>query len=225
MNTPRFLRMAAAAGSALVVSAGLLLANVAFAQSAPAKAADIKADATKSANIDTVTVEGFDFPVAAQVGGQRLALNGAGGSNILSVKATAVALYLPSKATTPEAAFVMPGAKRITLVALRELSARDLSSALIDRIRQNATQQEIESNVMQLAGLGGVFGTRRSLPKGSVVTIDYNPATKSTEFRLNGTERLAEPIVGDSFFPMMMKVWLGPRIRPATRNALLGIAS
>jgi hypothetical protein len=212
--------MAAAAGSALVVSAGLLLVNVAFAQSAPAKAAD-----AKSANIDTVTVEGFDFPLAAQVGGQRLALNGAGGSNILSVKATAVALYLPSKATTPEAAFAMPGAKRITLVALRELSARDLSSALIDRIRQNATQQEIESNVMQLAGLGGVFGTRRSLPKGSVVTIDYNPATKSTEFRLNGTERLAEPIAGDSFFPMMMKVWLGPRIRPATRNALLGIAS
>lgn len=220
MNTPRSLRMAAAAGSALVVSAGLLLVNVAFAQSAPAKAAD-----AKSANIDTVTVEGFDFPLAAQVGGQRLALNGAGGSNILSVKATAVALYLPSKATTPEAAFAMPGAKRITLVALRELSARDLSSALIDRIRQNATQQEIESNVMQLAGLGGVFGTRRSLPKGSVVTIDYNPATKSTEFRLNGTERLAEPIAGDSFFPMMMKVWLGPRIRPATRNALLGIAS
>jgi hypothetical protein len=225
MHTPRSFRIAAAAGSALIVSAGLVLANVAFAQSAGNKLPDTKIDAGKIANIDTVTVEGFDFPLNAQVGGQRLVLNGAGGSNILSVKATAVALYLPNKASTPESVFAMPGAKRITLVALRELSARDLSSALIDRIRQNATQQEIESNVMQLAGLGGVFGTRRSLPKGSVVTIDYNPATKSTEFRLNGTERLAEPIAGESFFPMMMKVWLGPKIRPATRNALLGISS
>jgi hypothetical protein len=39
---------------------------------------------------------------------------------------------------------------------------------------------------------------------------------------MNG-QKLGEPIKGESFFPMMMKVWIGPKVRGSTRDALLGV--
>ena len=172
----------------------------------------------------SVTVAGMEFTSTASVGGQTLVLNGAGVSNILSTRATAVGLYLGSKTTGVAAALAMPGAKRVRMVALRDLSGRDLSNALLDRLRQNAAPGEVEANVLQIAGMGGVFGTRTRLPKGDVLTLDYLPATKSTEARVNG-ERVSEPIVGERFYPLLMKVWIGPRIRAGTRDALMGVVN
>lgn len=172
----------------------------------------------------SVLVAGMEFTTSASVGGQTLVLNGAGVSNILSTRATAVGLYLPSKTTDVAAALAMPGPKRLRMVALRDLSSRDLSNALLDRLRQNAAPGEVEANVLQIAGMGGVFGSRTRLPKGDVLTLDYLPATKSTEARVNG-ERVSEPIVGERFYPLLMKVWIGPRIRAGTRDALMGVAN
>ena len=31
-----------------------------------------------------------------------------------------------------------------------------------------------------------------------------------------------DTIKGEAFFPMMMKVWIGPKVRGSTRDALLG---
>ena len=171
-----------------------------------------------------VTVADVEFKGAVSLGGQGLVLNGAGTSNILSSRATAVGLYLPKQTQDVAQALTMPGAKRVQVVALRQLSARDLASALLDRLRRNAEEGEIESNVLAIASLGGVFGSRTRLAKGDVVTLDYLPSSKSTEARVNG-EQVSQPIVGEKFYPLLMKVWIGPKIRPATRDALMGVAS
>ncbi|MBB5203505.1 hypothetical protein HNQ51_000798 [Inhella inkyongensis] len=168
-----------------------------------------------------IAVAGVDFPTTAAVGSQALILNGAGVSSILSSRATVVGLYLSNKTAQVDAALSMAGAKRLQVVALRTLSARDLSNALLDRIRSNAAPGEVEANVLQIAAVGGVFGTRKSLSKGDVLHIDYLPALKATEFRING-ERVAEPIAGEKFYPLMMKVWVGPKVRASTRDALMG---
>lgn len=169
-----------------------------------------------------VQVAGIDFATSTAVANAPVILNGAGTSNIMGSKATAVGLYLPTKTQQVDAALSMAGPKRLTVVPLRNLAARDLSNALLDRLRQNATPGEIEANVLQIAAMGGIFGTRKSLLKGEVLTLDYLPAAKSTEFRLNG-EKIGEPIVGEKFYPLLMKVWLGPRIRATTRDALMGL--
>ncbi len=167
-----------------------------------------------------VEVEGFKFPDAATVNGQMLVLNGAATSSILATKSTAVAFYLPKKQTTMEGAVAEKGAKRIQFYMLRDVSARDLSNALLDRIRQNA-QEEFPKNIMQTAQLGVVFGNRAKLLKGDLVTLDYDPGKQQTEFTLNG-QKVGDTIQGESFFPMMMKVWIGIKVRGSTRDALLG---
>ena len=104
-------------------------------------------------------------------------------------------------------ALTMPGAKRLLVVALRDLSARDLSNALLDRIRQNAAPGEVEGNVIGIAAVGGAFGARKRMNKGEVLTVDYLPLSKTTEFRLNG-QPMIDPIPGDKLYPLLMKVWI-----------------
>jgi len=170
-----------------------------------------------------VEVEGFKFPDAASVNGANLVLNGAATSSILSTKSTAVAFYLPKKQNTMEAAVAEKGAKRIQFYMLRDVSARDLSNAMLDRIRQNAAE-DFAANIMQTAQLGVVFGNRAKVFKGDLMVIDYDPATQSTQFNLNG-QKIGDTIKGEAFFPMMMKVWIGPKVRGSTRDALLGLPS
>ena len=169
-----------------------------------------------------VDVEGVSFEDGDTVAGQKLVLNGASSSQILSSKATVVGLYMAQKANTPETAFAVKGAKRIRLVALKEISAKDLATVLLDRIKQNATRDEVENNILQLAAMGAAFNSRPKLLKGDVVTLDWNPAPKTTEIRING-DLATQPIQGDAFYPVVMKVWIGPKVRTNLRNNLLGV--
>ena len=169
-----------------------------------------------------VEVEGYKFQDTATVHNQALQLNGAATSSILSTRSTAVAFYLPRKQTTMEAAVAEKGAKRITFYMMRDVSSRDLANAMLDRIRQNAAD-EFAKNIIQTSQLGVVFGNRAKLLKGDLVTIDYDPAKQTTEFNVNG-QKVGDTIQGESFFPMMMKVWIGPKVRGSTRDGLLGIA-
>lgn len=169
-----------------------------------------------------VDVEGYKFQDTEAVYGQNLVLNGAATSSILSTRSTAVGFYLPRKQTTMEGAVAEKGVKRIQFYMLRDVSARDLSNAMLDRIRQNA-QEEFAKNIIQTSQLGIVFGSRSKLLKGELVTIDYDPAKHTTSFAVNG-QKMGDAIEGESFFPMMMKVWIGPKVRGSTRDGLLGVA-
>lgn len=170
-----------------------------------------------------IEVEGFKFADTATVQGQVLQLNGAGVSSVLSTKSTAVAFYLPKKQTTMEGAVAEKGVKRIHFFMVRDVSARDLSNAMLDRIRQNVPTAEFSANIVATSQLGTVFGNRKRVFKGDEIIVDYTPSTQSTQFTLNG-QRVGETIMGESFFPMLMKVWIGPKVRGSTRDALLGVA-
>lgn len=169
-----------------------------------------------------VQVDGYSFPDTATVGGQNLVLNGVASSSILSTRSSIVAFYLPSKQKTTEAATTVKGAKRIQFYMVRTVSARDLSNALLDRIRQNVSTEEFRANIISTAQLGTVFSTIPRINKGDKVVIDYLPGTAGTEFTLNG-QKIGETIQGEAFFPMMMKVWIGPKVRDTTREGLLGL--
>jgi len=169
-----------------------------------------------------VQVDGYSFTDTATVGGQNLVLNGTAPSSILSTRSSIVGFYLPSKQKTAESAVAVKGAKRIQFYMVRSVSARDLSNALLDRIRQNVSPEEFRANIIATAQLGTVFSTIPRINKGDKVVIDYLPATQTTEFTLNG-QKVGDTIQGEAFFPMMMKVWIGPKIRDSTRDGLLGI--
>ena len=168
-----------------------------------------------------VEVEGHRFDTVALVAGQSLPLNGAGVSSVLSTKSTAVALYLPSRQATVQGALEVQGPKRIQYYLLRDVAARDLGHVLLDRLLQNTSPEEFAANFVQISQLGAVFREHPALRQGDMIVMDWLPAARVTEFRLNG-ERIGEPLQGEGFFPMMMKVWIGPRVRSSTREALLG---
>ncbi|AKJ27541.1 chalcone isomerase family protein [Caldimonas brevitalea] len=214
LSTSRFSApLLRACTAALLVLAGG--ASAAEPASAPAAAASTPV-------AGGVVLEGVHFDPSVVVGGQTLPLNGAAMSSILSAKSMAVGFYLPTKQTTIDGATGVKGPKRIHYCTVRVLSTRDLANALLDRIRQNTTSEEFAANIVQTAQLGAVFGTRKELNKGDCVNIDWTPANQTTEFRLNG-ELISEPIKGESFFSMMMKVWIGPRVRASTREGILGL--
>ncbi len=177
-----------------------------------------------TATASEVQVDGYSFPETASVGGANLVLNGVASSSILSTRSSVVAFYLPSKQKTTEAATTVKGPKRIQFYMVRTVSARDLSNALLDRIRQNVSSEEFRANIIATAQLGTVFSTIPRINKGDKVVIDYLPATASTEFTLNG-QKIGETIQGEAFFPMMMKVWIGPKVRDTTRDGLLGLTT
>ena len=166
-------------------------------------------------------IEGFKFEQIVQVAGKPVVLNGAAVSNILSTRTSVVGLYLGKKHTAPEGALAEPGAKRIAFYSLREVSAKDLSNTFLDRVRQNATPEEIAASFIQIAQFGSAFSNRNKLNRGDFVVFDYSPASNSTEMLLNG-QRVGEPMQGEAFFRMLMKIWIGPKVRPATRKGLLG---
>ena len=174
-----------------------------------------------SAQALSYAIDEIAFEDAETVQGQKLLLNGASTSNILSAKATAVGIYMPQKQTTVESLLGQKGIKRIRLVALRDISSKDLGTVLMDRIRQNATPDEVATNIMQIAQVGSVFASLTKLAKGDVAHIDWNPQQKITEFRVNG-KLIGEAVQGEAFYPMFLKVWLGPKTRAYTRNNLLG---
>lgn len=176
--------------------------------------------ASGTAAFADVVVEGYHFPDNTVVAGQSLLLNGAGVSTIFSFKATAVGFYLPKKETTEEGACGVKGAKRIQVYLLRDISMRDLQNVLTDRIRQNVSTDEFAANIVPISQLGTVFGLRSKVFKGDMLDIDYSPGTQSSEFFLNG-QKIGDTIKSEAFFPMMMKVWIGPKVRGATRDALL----
>ena len=168
-----------------------------------------------------VEVEGFKFPETAVVYGTTLVLNGAGTSGIFNQKGTAVGFYLPKKQTTVEGVYSEKGAKRILFYMLRDISSRDLANVMLDAIRQNAPD-DFHANIPQTAQLGAVFGSRPKMFKGEMIAIDYDPSAQLSTFYSNGIKQ-GDSIKGESFFPMMMKIWIGPKVRPSQRDALLGL--
>ena len=176
---------------------------------------------TAHASETPIEVEGFSFEPNLALPGGRVLLNGAAVSSILSVRTNVVALYLPRKTSSVEAALTEPGPKRLCFYAMRDVSAKDLSNTFLERLRQNATQDEIMGNFVQISQFGGAFGNRTKLSRGDFIAIDFTPATNSTIMTLNG-QRLGDPMQGEGFFRMMMKIWMGPKVKASTRSALGG---
>lgn len=194
----------------LVAGAMALAAAGAHAQFQPLPPAQPKAAAPQQPQM--LVVDGHVFPVTTFAHGERLMLNGAGPAYSMGLKTIVLGLYLEQPATTFEELVADPGTKRIQFYFVRDASARDTSNALLDRLRQNITREEFGGNIVAISQLGGVFGSRSRFSRGDEIRIDYVPSTKVTEFYLNKV-KFGDSIQGESFYPLMLKVFAGPKVR------------
>ena len=156
---------------------------------------------------DTVTVSGVKLEDTAQVGNQNLKLNGAGVRYKVIFKVYVAALYLPeTKSTTPEV-LALPGAKRVTLVMLRELSNDDLGQRFMDGLRNNLDIDERGKLIKPMITFGQMFSLVPVLKKGDVLTFDWIPGT-GIVCQFNG-KKVGETINDPAFYSAVLKIWLG----------------
>jgi Chalcone isomerase-like len=166
-------------------------------------------------------VAGVKYPAAAAVNGQPLTLNGAGIRYKLIIKVYAAALYLPAKASTPDAVYGGAGAKRMHVVMLRDIDANELGKLFTDGMQKNATREEFGKSIPGTLQLAEIFAAKKKLFAGDTFFIDYTPGS-GTVVSING-KPAGEPIKEPVFFTALMKIWLGSS--PADwqlKEALLG---
>jgi len=175
-----------------------------------------------SAQAQTVELAGVKYEGQADIGGQKLQLNGAGIRYKAVFKVYTAGLYLAEKTSNAEAALAAPGAKRIHLVMLREVDGNELGKLFTKGMEQNASREEFGKAINGVLRVAEIFSTRKSLTSGEYFWIDYLPGTGSTVF-LNG-KPVGAPIKEPEFFSALLRIWLGKS--PADdqlKDALLGV--
>jgi Chalcone isomerase-like len=161
------------------------------------------------------------FEPAAQLGGTKLQLNGAGTRFKAIFKVYDMALYTPNKVTTPQELLALPGPKRLQFAALRELSGTDLGRLFVKGMSDNAPREVVLRHTVSATRLIEIFSGRAKLNPGDSFAMDYVPG-KGTQFYIQGQAQ-GEPVGDAEFFNLVLGIWFGPS--PADRalaEALLG---
>src|SRR5271165_57777 len=89
-----------------------------------------------------VEVAGVKLDETASVANQELKLNGAGIRYKFIIKVYVAGLYLAEKKSTLAEILALPGAKRVTMVLLRDIESDSLGQAFMDGIKKNSDINE-----------------------------------------------------------------------------------
>jgi hypothetical protein len=170
--------------------------------------------------------------LAAEVGGVRvedriklesgeLVLNGAGLRTKAFFKVYVAGLYLAEKKTSVDEVLALPGAKRVSMRLMRNLSAKQLTDALDEGIRDNTPAAEQEPLKGRLAELTAIMNALQSAKEGDLIALDWLPGS-GTRVVLNGAPK-GKAIAGEDFYRALLRIWLGDNpVSGALKKALLG---
>lgn len=176
---------------------------------------------TLSLPVRAMEVAGVKLDETARVANQELKLNGAGIRYKVVFKVYVAALYLGDKKSTVPEVLAVPGAKRIELVLLRDVSSEDLGQAFMAGMRKNSPIAERAKLINQMLIFGQVFATIPEFKKGEILTVDWVPGS-GTLIMSNG-KKLGDVLPDIAFYNALLKIWLGHS--PADNNlkkAMLG---
>lgn len=154
--------------------------------------------------------------------GTTLQLNGAGTRFRVVFKVYDLALYTQKKVSTPEELLALPGPKRLSFVALREIPGTDLGVAFIKGLQANATKEQVQKHTSSSTRLIDIFSGQSKLMPGDSFAMDFVPGSGTT-FYIAGKPQGA-PVGDAEFFGMVLKIWVGSS--PADfqlKDALLGL--
>lgn len=161
------------------------------------------------------------FDPAAEVRGTRLQLNGAGTRFKAIFRVYDMALYTTKKVGTAEELLALPGPKRLSFVALREIPGTDLGRLFVKGLSENSPEEQVRKHTVSTTRFIEIFSGRSKLVAGDTFAMEFVPG-KGTQFFIVGQPQ-GEPVGDDEFFQMVLKIWVGAS--PADRqlkDALLG---
>jgi hypothetical protein len=161
------------------------------------------------------------FDAAAEVRGTRLQLNGAGTRFKAIFRVYDMALYTTKKVGTPEELLALPGPKRLSFVALRDIPGTDLGRLFVKGLSENSPEEQVRKHTVSTTRFIEIFSGRSKLVAGDTFAMEFVPG-KGTQFFIVGQPQ-GEPVGDDEFFQMVLKIWIGAA--PADKglkDALLG---
>lgn len=173
-----------------------------------------------------VRYEGQDFPDALTLEGNALSLNGVGKRQVAIYSMYLAALYLPSKARSPDAIYSQPGPKRlemrIVIPLVKDVSTQEFVKAIDKGVRRNTTEAEQAALAERLRQFNAAISEVGRVKKGDLLHIDYLPAKGGTVLTVNG-KVWGKPIEGQDFYAAFLKVFLGDKNSDERlRQGLLG---
>ena len=192
---------------AVTISGGpmkrLLTMLVALAFALPASALDI---------------HGVKLADKADVGGHALVLNGAGTRTKVVFKIYVGSLYLPQPAKDLAQVLAQP-ARRVRMDLLRNLSADQLSDALLEGLKENNSDAQLAAVKGETAEMVAAMKGFGDVKQGSVVTLDFVDGTT----RIVLDDKLHASIAGTAFNDALMRMWLGEHpVQADLKAAMLG---
>ncbi len=164
------------------------------------------------------------FDPTAQLQGTTLQLNGAGTRYRVVFKVYDLALYTPKKTSSAEELLAMPGPKRLSFVALREIPGTDLGVAFIKGLQANAPKEQVLKHASSSTRLIDIFSGQAKLMPGDSFAMDFVPGVGTT-FYIAGKPQ-GTPVGDAEFFGMVLKIWVGSSpVDSQLKDALLGQGS
>jgi Chalcone isomerase-like len=165
-------------------------------------------------------VAGVQLDDRAHVGSTDLVLNGAGLRKRLFFQVYAMGLYLPSKAATAEGALAAGGNKRVQIHMLRDVSAAEFSSALMEGVQANQSQEESRALEGRVSQFVATLMELKEARKGMRFALDWNAG--GTQLMVDG-KPTGKPIEGEDFYRALLRIWLGAHpVQEDLKKALLG---
>lgn len=167
-----------------------------------------------------VQVGGVDFEPSLSVHARTLTLNGAGLRTRVGFKVYAMGLYLRAPLADTAAILADKGAKRIRIVPIRDLEARQFSDALLAGLEKNHDAAQLEALRPATNALLESLTAVGAVKPGTEILLDQL-ASGATRLIVDGQQRGAD-ITDVDFYPALLRIWLGNR--PADhdlRDALL----
>ena len=155
-----------------------------------------------------VTLHGVKFDENVAIGSNKLLLNGAGTRYKGPFKVYAAGLYVGKKAATTEELLAQSGAKRMTVVMLRDIDAGELGKLFIRGVEDNMERAAMSKLIPGLMRMSQIFTEHKKLESGQQFTIDWIPGT-GTVVSVRGVPQ-GEPFKEPEFFNALMRIWLGP---------------
>lgn len=174
-----------------------------------------------AAAAEATDIAGVKFDNELDLQGHPVLLNGAGIRYKVIFKVYAMGLYLPKKTASAEDALNMPGAKRIRMHMLRNLSVSDFGRLVTHGIQANAAKEDFVKIVPDIARIGQLFAAYDTAYAGDELIMDWIPGTGMVA-RFKNTVQ-GEPFTQPEFFKTILKIWLGASPPDAQlKEALLG---
>jgi len=169
----------------------------------------------------TIELAGVTVEPRIRLEGQELALNGTGIRSRFMIKVYVAALYVAELSANPQKLIGQPGAKRMALTLLRDVSGEKLLDAMHEGLNRNSSPDELALMQDQIAQMSAIFRTVGEGRKGDLITLDWVPS-RGTVIRINGVAR-GQAIPNENFYRSLLRIWLGEQpAQKDLRDALSG---